>query len=179
VPTAEIKDLTGVISVVVTAFATLAAVFITNLHNARLAKLNIDSNERRDLVNLRISRIEDFYLLFEKWQAHVGGVYLHHYRCYLGKLTFPQVQELAKDRDMLAPGEFQRLTMLMRIHFPVLAADYDLVDKAKRRVAPYLVDPKSTKLTAENLSSELDSFEDACDTFKAKISAHAQLLIDR
>ncbi|HHQ4631457.1 TPA: hypothetical protein ACSPZ6_002808, partial [Aeromonas hydrophila] len=90
----EIKDITIIISGLITAVSTLLAVVITNLFNLKLSKSNSETQAKQKYAEQRIIKIEETYLLFEKWEVNFSNIYLHHLRCYSGKLNYNQVLEL-------------------------------------------------------------------------------------
>ncbi|MFZ2406236.1 MAG: hypothetical protein WAW41_13940 [Methylobacter sp.] len=167
----DLKNYAVIVSGCITAISTLSAVVITSWFNHKITKLNIDSSYKQKLIEYRLSKIEELYLLFEKWETTLSNIYLLHLRCYTEHLTYAQVLELAqKDNLLLLPGEAQKLKMLLNIHFQELLADFQYVDKTRGNLAPYLDDPKKNKLSAQNFCLEQTAFENACKDFKQKLS---------
>ncbi|MFT4434183.1 hypothetical protein ACMX25_12420 [Caballeronia sp. 15715] len=171
-----IKDLTTVIASGITAIATLSAVVIANLFNARITRANVESAERQKRLDFRLSKLEEFYLLFERWEMAFVQVCLFHYRGYLGELSFRQVLDLTQSDKTLAPGEFQKLMMLMRIHFRQFIVDHEEVEAARRNAARFLHDPARTRLTADEFFAAQQRFDAACAIFKEKIATNARAL---
>ncbi len=95
----EIKDIAIIIGGLVTAISTLLAVVITNLFNLKLSKSNSETQAKQKYAEQRILKIEEIYLLFEKWEVNVSKIYLLHLRCYSGKLSYSQVLELTVGAD--------------------------------------------------------------------------------
>lgn len=166
----EIKDVAIIIGGAITAISTLFAVLITSRFNLKLAKINIDAQNQQKNEERKIQKIEEMYLLFEKWEANFSNIYIMHLKCYLGKLDYNSVIELTKDSTMFAPGDFQKLTMLMNIYFPEIIFEYKKVNDAKSLIAPFLSDPKKNKLNAEDLMELQDNFKTVCATFKKQIT---------
>lgn len=166
----EIKDITIIIGGAITAISTLCAVLITSRFNLKLAKINIDAQAKQKNEERKIQKIEDMYLLFEKWEANFSNIYLMHLRCYCEKLDYKSVMELIKDSEMFAPDDFQKLKMLMNIHFPEIASEHKKVDDARRKIVPFLSDPKESKLNPKDFVKLQEDFEAACATFKMQIS---------
>jgi len=169
----EVIESTPVLVGGVTAGATLLAVVVTSLFNIRVTRLNIDAQAQQKAKALRIAKLEELYFLFDKWQLNLSGIYLHHLRCYRGKLTCRQVMDLVNAPGLLAPGEAQKYRMVMELHFPSLATDYAQVEATRRRVVPFLSDPAVSKLGATEFVACQVAFESACEAFKSKISALA------
>jgi hypothetical protein len=168
------KDIAIIIGGIITAVSTLSAVLITSRFNLKLARLNLETQSQQKDYERRLLKVEEIYLLFEKWETSFSTIYLTHLRCYLGKLDYPSVMELTKTSAILLPGEAQKLKMLMNVHFPKLAHDYRLINEARHRIAPFLCDPNESKLKAEDFISAQEDFEKVCVDFKSKISHLAQ-----
>ena len=166
----EIKDIAIIIGGAITAISTLCAVLITSRFNLKLVKINIDAQAQQKNEERKIQKIEDMYLLFEKWETNFSNIYLMHLRCYCGKLDYKSVMELTKDSAMFAPGDFQKLKMLMNVHFPEIASEHKKVDDARRKIAPFLSDPKESKLNPKDFVKLQEDFETVCATFKMQIS---------
>lgn len=167
----DFKDVALVGSGLVTAISTLVAVLITNRFNLKLARLNMESQDRQRIEERRISLVEEIYLLFEKWELNFSQIYLHHLSCYRGKLTFRQVLDLVKEQKDFEPGSFQKLSMLMNVHFPRLAADYEEVDQARAEIVKYMGDPERIQPDIKKFVDAQENFEAVCGQFKRKISA--------
>lgn len=166
----EIKDVAIIIGGAITAISTLCAVLITSRFNLKLAKLNIDAQTKQKNEDWKIQKVEDMYLLFEKWETNFSVIYITHLSCYLGKIDYKTVIELTKDSKIYAPGDAQKLKMLMNIHFPEIVSEYKKVDNARRLIVPFLSDPQENQLNFKDFVKLQESFEAVCAVFKIQIS---------
>ncbi|MBU0808421.1 MAG: hypothetical protein KKD30_00635 [Gammaproteobacteria bacterium] len=146
----EIKDIAIIIGGLITAISTLLAIVITNMFNLKLSKANSDTQAKQKLAEQRILKIEETYLLSEKWETNFSKIYIMYLSCYLGKLNYKQVLDMTGKSDILAPGEAQKLKMLIFVHFPELASDYEEVNSARGEIARFLCDPKDSKLNSND-----------------------------
>lgn len=169
----EIKDMAIIIGGLITAISTLLAVVITNFFNLKLSRSNYETQAKQKYAEQRILKIEETYLLFEKWEVNFSNIYLHHLRCYAGKLSYSQVLDLTSKCNLLAPGEAQKLKMLIRVHFPELAEKYKEVDLARSKITKFLCDPEESKLSAKDFVVAQEAFEATCYKFKEVISSLA------
>lgn len=169
----EIKDIAIIIGGLITAISTLLAVVITNFFNLKLSKSNSDAQARQKLAEQRILKVEETYLLSEKWESYFSSVYITYLSCYLGKLDYNQVLDITGKSDILAPGEAQKLKMLIGVHFPELASDYEKVNSARSKVAKFLCDPKDSKLSSNDFVAAQEKFEKIFASFKEKIASLA------
>ena len=71
---------------------------------------------------------------------------------------------------MFAPGDFQKLQMLMNVHFSEIASEHKKVDDARRKIVPFLSDPQESKLNPKDFVKSQEDFEKVCSTFKMQIS---------
>ena len=170
---AELKEIAPLLAGGVAAGATLLAVIVTSLFNLRVARLNIEAQSRQKAKELKLEKLEELFFLFDKWQLNFSNIYLHHLRCYRGRLTFKEVMELVNGATLLAPGEAQKYRMIMDLHFPALSQAYAPVDAARKRLVPFLSDPSVSKLSTQEFESNQVAFEEACEAFKSKVSALA------
>lgn len=172
--TLDAQSATTLIACGITAVSTLSAVLITSLFNNRQARINLDRQAQQKSTELRLAKLEELYLLFEKWQTNLSGIYMHHLRCYVGKLTYKQVMELTREPGMLLPGEHQKMLMLLNVHFPELVADHAPVNDARSALATFLSDPAEKRLSANDFVARQKEFEDACRIFKGRIVSRAK-----
>lgn len=173
----DFKDIAIVLSSAIAAIATLSGVAITNFFNHRLAKFNLESENKQKDKERKLEKVEEIYFLYEKWEVEFSKIYLNNLRCYLKKLSYSQVMELTKPSEMLLPGEAQKIKMLLNVHFPLLAEAYKPVDDARRKIAQFLCDPAESKLTADSFIAAQKNFEAISADFKKKISEQANPVV--
>lgn len=174
----DIKEITPLIAAAIAALATLLAVLITSTFNFKTAKLNNKTQNQQKTKEIKLSKIEDLYLLFDKWQINFSNVYLLHYRCYKGKLTYTQVLDETMKLDLLAPGDYQKYKMIMAVHYPSLLNDYKVVENARSLLSPFLSDPNESRLSASDFEKLQIHFEKQAEEFKIKISSLAHRILD-
>lgn len=169
----ELKEFAPLLAGAVAAGATILAVMVTSVFNLRVARLNIEAQSRQKAKELKLEKLEELYLLFDKWQLHLTSIYLHYLRCYRRQLEFNDVLDLVNKLTTLAPGEAQKYKMIMMVHFPSLTSVYEQVDAARGRLVPFLSDPLKNKLSAQDFESHQISFEQSCEIFKSNVSSLA------
>jgi hypothetical protein len=169
----DLKKIAPLFSGAIAAGATILAVIVTSFFNLRVARLNIEAQSRQKAVELKLAKLEELFFLFDKWHVNFTNIYLHHLRCYKGKLEFTQVMELIKEQTLLTPGDAQKYRMIMDIHFPSLKVAYASIEEARKRLVPFLSDPKVSKLSVEEFINYQVAFEKACDVFKDHVSSLA------
>lgn len=169
----DLKDIAPILSGAIGAMATLLAVVVTSFFNFKVAKLSLDEHRRHRSEELKLEKLEELFLLFDKWQLNFSNVYLCHLRCYRGKLQFNEVFETVKGFNLLTPGDAQKYMMILEVHFPSLKVAYAPVEEARSRIVPFLNDPAVNKLSAKEFEIVQVAFEEACEKFKSCISSLA------
>ncbi|CCK76001.1 conserved hypothetical protein [Oleispira antarctica RB-8] len=166
----EIKDYSAIVSGLITALSTLAAVLITNHFHLKASKQNSSIEHQRDISQRKLEKIEEFYLLFEKWETNTSNIYLYHLRVYTGEITYKQVLEATNKKDNYLPNDVQKLKMLLNIHIPELVSEYEKVDAARSKVVPYIINsPNQNKLNTQDFILIQKHFDSTCKAFKAKL----------
>lgn len=173
----DIKDIAPVLSGAIVALATLLAVAVTGFFSFRVAKLNLEEQRRQRSEEKKLEKLEELFLLFDKWQIYFSNIYLLHFRCYKGLLKFDEVTELIKSPTLLSPGDAaQKYRMLLEVHFPPLHEAYVPVEEARKKIVPFLSNPKVSKLSVQDFENAQLAFEEASKDFKSCISALARNL---
>jgi hypothetical protein len=170
---ADLKDFATVLSGAIAAISTLLAVAITNRFNLKLAKLNADAQNNQKEGERRLEKIEQTYLLFETWETTFMGMCFLFVACYANKLDYQSAQKMIATSNPLLPGEFQKLKMLLFVHFPTLSGDFERVIEARDKIGPFLSDPSQSKLTLKDFEVAQKNFDKAAIDFKSKLSALA------
>jgi hypothetical protein len=172
----DLKDIAPILSGAIGALVTLLAVAVTGSFSFRVAKLNLEEQRRQRSEEKRLEKLEELFLLFDKWQLNLSTIYLHYFRCYKGLLKFDQVTELVMSPTLLSPGDAQKYKMLLEVHFPPLREAYAPVEEARKRIVPFLSDPKVSKLSVQDFENAQVAFEEASEDFKSCISSLARNL---
>ncbi|MDQ4628688.1 hypothetical protein [Janthinobacterium lividum] len=170
----DLKDVAIIISGLITAISTITAMIVTSRYNLKIAKANIENQNKQKEYELKIQRIEDFYYLYEKWEMGYQLIYLDFLRCYFGKKDFKQVMEAPEELNKLLPGELQKIQMLLNIHFPELLIHHSKVNAARKLITPFLTDPNSSGLKKEDFFRLQESFEKVSRDFKNETAKIAQ-----
>lgn len=175
----DIKDLLPVLAAIIAAGAALCGVAVTNFFNIKVSRMNLETQIKQKSKDLRIQKIEELFLLFDKWCVDFSNYYFVHYRCYLGKISYAETLDIVvkKNNTLLAPGETQKYKMLIDLYFPSLSEDYQAIEKARKAIAPYFSDPRQSGLNASDFKKLQIDFEREVQIFKSKIRDLAHEII--
>ena len=167
----EIKDIAIIISGVVTATATLFAVIITSYFNLKLAKQNIESQSHQNDKERKIDKIENIYLLFEKWEAHMDRVYLYYLQCCSGNSRYENMISGELNLKIIEPTDFIKLETLINIYTPEAIPKYSKVVEARERITDcMMINPQKSSPDLEKLHEEQRKFKEECKDFKTMMS---------
>jgi hypothetical protein len=92
-------------------------------------------------------------------------------------LKFDEVLELVKSPTWVSSGDAaQKYKMLLEVHFPPLHEAYAPVEEARKKIVPFLSDPKVSKLSVRDFENAQLAFEEASERFKSCIGTLARNL---
>lgn len=172
-----IKDWTSVVTAFIAASSTLIAVFITNWFNSKQTRLNLELVRDQKMLELRLHKLEDLYLLFEQWTTYLSSTYLIYSHAYTGQLNYTQVLDMINKKSEKENIDFHKIQMLLNIYFSELRENYEKVMLARSSLAKYIIsDPSTNKLKINDFINEQVQFEDICKQFKNKLSEIQKLL---
>jgi hypothetical protein len=169
----DLKDLLPLFVGLLTAAAALIGVAVTSYFNHRNTRATLDAQRQLRIDERRLERMEELLVLFERWEMNFSQVYLFDLRRHRGELTQVEVDELVKSLAVLEKGDIQRLSMLLRLHFPELGNQYATVQKARKAIVPFLRESKPTNPAA--FVKEQERFEAQCEAFKQAVAGLPRL----
>jgi len=121
----------------------------------------------------RLERMEELFVVFQRWEMYLSQIYLLHLRRHRGLLAPSQVEELVLKLDGLEKGDVHRLSMLLRLHFPELATENAAVQSARAAIVPFF--DTSQPSNVEAFIQAQEHFEKVADDFKSAIAELPQL----
>lgn len=159
------KDIIAILTALITAFSTLMAVFITNYFNMKSLERNLRSQFQLKSYEIKLNKLEDFYELFEKWEANFSITYLNYLYFHNKKISESELHELMKNTTRFS-NIFQKMMALLNIHFPELEEDYKKVNLARSEVVKYLKIERNINI--EDFVQAQESFEEVAKNLKNK-----------
>lgn len=166
-----IKSLAPVFSAAIASIATLGGVYIANRYNRDLSERNRNVEQKQRKSELKLQKLEELYLLFEKWQTDLSNIYIIHLRVYVDQLSHEQALDLIHESYGSSNGRYQSIQMLVNVYFSELSWDYQQVMDVRSTLSKFLSDPAESNLTASSFKKEQDRFDLICKDFKGKLSA--------
>ncbi len=172
-----IKDVMPVITAFIVSISTLLGIYFTNKFNSKQAKVNLELTRDQKMIELRLQKLEELYLLFEQWTTYLSSTYLIYSHAYTGQLNYTQVLDMINKKSEKENIDFHKIQMLLNIYFSELRENYEKVMIARSSLAKYIIgDPSSNKLKINDFISEQEQFEEICEQFKNKLSEIQKLL---
>ncbi|MGF1807891.1 hypothetical protein L4C31_21890, partial [Aliivibrio sifiae] len=89
---------------------------------------------------------------------------------FKGVISYQDTLELNKKQSMLLPGEAQKLKMILHIHLKELLSDYNLVDKARGELVPFLHESGGLDTLEAEFVQKQENFERVSKEFKVKVA---------
>lgn len=165
------KELIPIFVGLITAVATLTAVFITNYFNMKSLEKNLRFQSQLKIYEIKLNKLEDIYELFEKWETNFSITYLNYLYFHKKKISESQLNELMKNPTSVS-GIFQKMMALLNIHFPELEEEYKKVNLARSEVVKYMTIEKGIDI--QNFVKAQENFEKVAKEFKKQISLLVQ-----
>jgi hypothetical protein len=165
-----------IITAVLVSISTLLGIYLTNKHNSKQAKVNIEFTRDQKILELRLEKLEELYLLFEQWTTDLTNIYLINLRVYVGELTYMQAMDLVNKNYGQKNNQFQKIQMLVNVYFSEIRDDYDKVISTRSSLSKYLSDPSKNNLKTNDFFNEQEDFDDICKQFINKLSDIQKLL---
>jgi len=172
-----IKDVMPVITALIVSISTLLGIYLTNKFNSKQVKVNLEFTRDQKMLELRLQKLEELYLLFEQWEAFLLSTYLIYSHAYAGKLNYTQVLDTVNQKSENDNIDFHKIQMLLNIYFPELRENYENVISKRSSLAKYILsDPSKNNLKTNDFFNEQEEFEILCTQFKNKLSDIQKLL---
>ncbi len=134
----KLKDLMPLFSAIIAAVAALGGVLISNHISRKNTDVSLREHRQLRADERRIERMEELLMAFERWEINLSQVYLTFLRHHKGLLSGKDVLDLTSKMDVLEKGNVEKISMIIRLHFPELKDAYSNVDKARSLLVPFL-----------------------------------------
>ncbi len=108
----------GLIGVVIGSLTAVFGNWLNNKSSDRRLKLQLDSETLKNKQRLRQQRLEDLYVLIDRWSTGLGNKYLSLSMVMPGKLTYTQFFDLSVESLKEFPIDYSRLEMLVQFYAP-------------------------------------------------------------
>lgn len=160
----------SLVSTVVGALLALLSAWAAAFFQKAASKRAYFAQRQMRAEELWLSRIEDLYAFFVKWETQFTAIYLLHLHYIGGKISWANVCEEAKKAVEVNPVDARRWQILVALHFPEFEERLTKVESARSGVAKFFVqsgvgDPA---VLAEFIASQ-KIFERSAGEFKAAI----------
>lgn len=165
-----------ILTALIVSISTLLGIYFTNKFNSKQAKVNLEFTRDQKMVELRLQKLEELYLLFEQWEAFLSSTYLIYSHVYIGKLNYTQVLDMVNNKSEKENVDFHKIQMLVNIYFSEIRDDYEKVIATRSSLSKYLSDPSKNNLKTNNFFNDQEEFDVICKQFKNKLSDIQKLL---
>lgn len=168
------SDISTILGATIAAVATLAGVALTSLFALRTARQTAnDQNQRKD-KEFRIAKLEDLYLLFDKWKVYLISTVTAYEGWHEGSVDATFIATALKDYDIYAPGDYQRFRLILELYFPELLEPYKKIELSRAQMAKLMCPPEKRWHPPESFDVAIEAFDEAAEDFKKSMVDFAQ-----
>lgn len=122
-----------------------------------------------------MTRIEDVYTYFVRWQVHFTNVYLLHLRYLVGDLLWADLHDRVVSLPSMAADEARRWQILSALYFPEFEGAVQEIEKARAVVASFFKEDGVGNLAVRDAFIESQArFEAAAEQFKNAVAERCQ-----
>jgi hypothetical protein len=165
------------ITAIITATATLLAVYLTNKGNTSRLLLQLEEERKTKSSILLREKLEELYLLASKYATSLAAYYLPYLSVMKGELEYNQALEMTIERGRKESPDFDRLQMLIELYFPSLSKSLNQLienrDKANdilfAHKAEYKKGNRNNQEFLEQMLAALKQINQSSNTFKSSI----------
>lgn len=130
----ELTAIVGLAAALIGAAVAIAAAWLTNRTNAKVAATTRAHELSLRAEDLRRSRGEELYTLLRQWLNRLYGYYVIKLSVMDGKITYNQALDIElQDRDR-SDDSHVRIEMLIDVYFPVLHPQYSKLIQLREEV---------------------------------------------
>jgi hypothetical protein len=146
----------------VTASAALLGVYITNLAQERRSRIEFQRSSMLKEQELKREKLEEMYILFQKWEKDVLSLCLNYILVYKGESSTEEAMSFFQKNRLQEKNDPQRLKMLMSLYFPDLEVKFKVVFEERGKVLLYCMPHNEFK------SEDLNEFIAAQEIFEVQ-----------
>lgn len=130
------------ITALVTSFIALISVWLTSRANNQRLKIQFDTEKNIRDEDLRRNRLEELYILSNKYLNRLVGYYLPYRMVMKGELTFNQALDITIEDGSKKEYDPHRVTMLIHMYFPEVKPAFDEIMAIREKMNKIISDYK-------------------------------------
>ena len=157
--------------------AALLGVFISNRSQERRLEIQFEFEQEAKELRLRKEKLEEMFILFQKWETDISTTYLSFNGVYRGETSFSDAQALSSDCAMQEKGDYQRFQAILNLYFPELADSFLGVMEKRKRVMDFCSHHASpSNETLDSFYKTQEEFESQTADFRSEMAKYAKRL---
>lgn len=119
---------------ILTSTITLAGVWLTNRNNNIRLRIQLDHELRLRESEIYRDRLEELYVISNKWLGLLISHYLPFRGVMKGELTFNQALDITIESGSKIDYEPHRVTMLINLYFPEIKSEFDQMMEIREKL---------------------------------------------
>lgn len=153
---------------IVTGFFTIAGGLSSGIFVWLTSKKTLEEQRKAEIAQRKLEKLEELYILFEGWTNEIFSAYIFAAHRHKGHLTAKEVNDAALKRGERSKIDFNRLMMIVDMHFVDLKEPLDKVLEIRDKNSKYLLAKERLDLS-EFFKNQRD-FESRAKAFKEAIT---------
>lgn len=162
--------LVALVTAILTAAVALLSVYLTNLNSRRIEEEQFSRESKASNKNLMREKLEELYILFAKWEADIGSIYLTFIPVVSGTLPEKEAWEITGKNQLSEQGSYQRISMLVHMYFPELLNSLEPVHKARDIASRFLGGTRPKGAGSKEFVQAQQNFENAAKKFLEEVA---------
>lgn len=132
-PEIPLSALTALAAAIITATITLIGVWLNNRSNTYRLKLQLEDNRLTKRDEILRDRLEELYLLSEKWVNALSTNYFPYFSVMKGEMSYNQALDMTIEQCKNNTYDFNKINMLIDLYFHDIKRHYDEVCEARSK----------------------------------------------
>jgi hypothetical protein len=156
---------------------TISATMIQGRQSARLAKIQLDHDDKKEEDSLRTKNLEELFVAVKHWIDRIFMDDLNYRKVMDGVLTYDQALDLVIKWGSEQNYDFKRIEMMIAFHFPNLQPAHNGIMKIQDQIQDvissfrkqYVAGVTTSKEHSQQLGSLIDEFLAKCRILENEI----------
>ena len=124
----------GLLGVIIGATLSIVGVWLSNKSNIKQLTIQLQHEKETNASLLRRERLEELYILVDKWLSEIFAYYLNLTLVMRGKTDYNQYLEQVIEQGKENTVDFSRLNMIVDIYGHELKSSYEKVLEAREEL---------------------------------------------
>lgn len=156
---------------VISAISALLGVYVSNKSQEKRLKIQFENDAKIRSIELKKSKLEEMFILFQKWEMDISCLYLRFIPVYKGEYSVQDARENSTENSLQEKGDHQRFQAILNLYFPEHKTNFNHVMVKRAHVLGFC--KEGVEISNGNLElfyqAQID-FETESEIFRAKLA---------